>query len=72
MYTTRKQPNDSYELILTEYNDLLNVRDLMEIFDASQQTIYQKIKDGTFGTPIKIGRAYKVPKITVLDRFFCA
>ena len=61
---------DTYGVILTEYRDLLSVRDLMAIFDASQQTVYKKIKCGEFGNPIKIGRAYKIPKIQIINKYF--
>jgi predicted DNA-binding transcriptional regulator AlpA len=55
---------------LAEYRDLLSVSDLATIFDVSKQTIYQEMKAGKFGTPIKIGRTYKVPKIFILNKFF--
>ena len=42
-----------------------------QIFDVSEQTIYKEMKEGKFGIPIKMGRAYKVPKIYVLQRYFC-
>ncbi|MCL2399501.1 MAG: helix-turn-helix domain-containing protein [Defluviitaleaceae bacterium] len=56
--------------ILSGYGDLLSVEDLKSIFGASKQTIYKEIKDGAFGTPIRIGRAYKIPKIYILHRYF--
>jgi len=56
--------------ILTEYRDLLSVQDLSNIFQTSRQTIYKELKDGKFGTPIQIGRAYKIPKIYVVQRYF--
>ena len=39
--------------ILDGYKDLLNVKDLSEIFEVSRQTIYKEIKEGKFGTPIR-------------------
>ena len=57
--------------ILSEYKDLLSVKDLSVIFDVSEQTIYKEMKEGKFGIPIKMGRAYKVPKIYVIQRYFC-
>jgi len=65
-----KKPSNVYGMILTEYKDLLSVKDLMNIFGASQQTIYKKMKGGEFGNPIKIGRAYKIPKLHLLNKFF--
>ena len=55
---------------LTKYRDLLNVRDLMEIFEVSEQTIYKEIKKGKFGDPIRVGRSYKIPKVYVVRKFF--
>ena len=55
---------------LDGYKDLLSVSDLSNIFEVSKQTIYRELKEGKFGTPIKIGRAYKIPKIYILQRYF--
>jgi len=55
---------------LENYKDLLSVRDLVEIFGVSKQTIYKNIKDGKFGTPIRIGRAFKIPRIYVWKKYF--
>ena len=55
---------------LEKYPDLLSVNHLMEIFGVSQQTIYKEIKIGKFGTPIQIGRAFKIPRIYVWENFF--
>jgi len=55
---------------LEKYKDLLSVNDLMEIFGVSKQTIYKNIKDGKFGTPIKIGRAFKIPRLYIWNKFF--
>ena len=62
--------NSTESAALSEYRDLLSVADLAKIFEVSKQTVYKEIKDGKFGTPIQIGRAFKVPKIFVIDRFF--
>jgi len=56
--------------VLSNYGDLLNVEDLSTIFEVSKNTIYKSVKDGKFGTPIQIGRAYKVPKTYVIKKFF--
>ena len=55
---------------LDKYNDLLSVQYLMEIFSVSKATIYKEIRVGTFGTPICIGRAYKIPRKYIWDKFF--
>jgi len=55
---------------LEKYTDLLTVQDLTKIFGVSKQTIYKNIKDGKFGVPIRIGRAFKVPRIYIWNKFF--
>jgi len=53
-----------------QYPDLLSVQHLMEIFNVSRQTIYKEMHAGKFGTPIQIGRALKVPRMFVWNKFF--
>ena len=55
---------------LTKYKDLLTVEDLMEIFNVGKTTIYKELKQGKFGSPIQIGRAYKIPKNYIVKNFF--
>ena len=55
---------------LEKYRDLLSVQDLMEIFGVSKNTIYSEIKNGKFGTPIKIGRAFKIPRMYIWNKYF--
>ena len=64
------EENNARPPILDGYKDLLNVKDLSEIFEVSRQTIYKEMKEGKFGTPIQIGRTYKIPKIYILLRYF--
>jgi len=61
---------ETTQTVLSNYKDLLCMEDLIKIFGVSKQTIYKEIKNGKFGTPIKIGRAYKIPRIFVLNKFF--
>ena len=56
--------------LLSEYKDLLTVEDLSKIFEVSKNTIYKEIRSGKFGSPIQIGRAYRVPKLYILKKFF--
>ena len=58
------------ELNSKKYRDLLSVKDLGKIFDVSEATIYKEIKRGKFGTPINIGRAFKIPRTYIFDKFF--
>lgn len=59
-----------YTATLDGYKDLLNVKDLIEIFGVSKQTIYKEIQNGKFGDPITIGRAIKIPKNYIVQRYF--
>ena len=62
------KPNASN--LLDNYKDLLSVGDLAEIFETTKNTIYKEIKRGKFGSPIKIGRKYRIPKVLVQAKFF--
>ena len=56
----------AYRLMLTEYPDLLSAEDVVKILSVSRQYVYQMIGDGSlFG--IKIGKAYKVSKIRLIE-----
>lgn len=56
-------------MYLSQYSDLLSVNDLSEIFHVSKPTIRKEIKNGKFGKPICIGRAYKIPRTIIIDYF---
>jgi len=56
--------------ILAGYKDLLSVKDLVEIFEVSKQTVYKELKNGKFGSPIVIGRSIKIPKNYIIQRYF--
>jgi len=60
----------SIPVALDGYKDLLSVQDLSIIFETSKQTIYKELKDGKFGTPIRIGRVIKIPKVRLLQLYF--
>lgn len=55
---------------LDQYKDLLSVEDLVALFGVSKQTVYKEIKQGKFGKPICIGRAYKIPRTYIWNKFF--
>ena len=56
--------------VLSEYRDLLSVRDLAKIFTVSIGTIYKEIHEGKFGSPIQIGRTFRIPKIYIIRKYF--
>ena len=64
------KPNLVKPAVLANYNDLLTVADLAEIFRVSKQTIRKEMKCGKFGASIQIGRAYLIPKISILSLYF--
>ena len=63
-YTNPMQDTVSNEVIEIKKceKDLLSVQDLTKMFEVSKPTIYKEIKAGKFGKPLKIGRAYKIPR----------
>lgn len=56
--------------ILCGYGDLLSTDELAKIFRVSKQTIYKEMRAGKFGEPIQIGRAYLIPKIHIIRKYF--
>lgn len=54
--------------ILTDYGDFLSADDLSEIFGISKQTIYKEIRAGKFGSYMRFGREYRVPKIHIVQK----
>jgi|GEM_PF-2499441 len=69
---TTPKPLKHYEdkqEFLSSYGDLLNVEDLSAIFKVSKNTIYKSVQNGDFGTPIHIGREYRIPKIYIIEKF---
>jgi len=56
--------------ILSEYRDLLSASDLSKIFNVGMDTIYREIKAGKFGSPIQIGRAFRIPKVYIIRKYF--
>ena len=70
--TVKKKGGEGECMQLNKYKDLLSVQDLTEIFGVSKQTIYKNIKAGKFGTPIRIGRAFKIPRIYIWNKFFAS
>lgn len=58
--------NDVYDIIFKNYPDVLNVKQVSEIFDVSTKTIYKQIKNGELQC-IKVGREFRIPKIAILN-----
>ncbi len=58
---------DVYNSIFSEYPDVVNVVELCEMLGGiSQKTAYHLLNNGEISS-LKVGRAYKIPKINVLE-----
>lgn len=53
-----------YESLFKDYADILNVEQMAEMLCVSAKTAYKVVNDGKFDC-IKVGRAYRIPKINV-------
>ena len=51
------------------YPDVLDATQTGQVLGVSQKTVYKLIRDGKL-TAIKVGRAYKVPKVSIIQVFF--
>ena len=52
--------------ILSEYSDVLNPSDLIEILDIGKNTVYRLLKDNIIHS-VKIGKKYKIPKVFLIE-----
>ena len=61
---------DIYALVLKEYPDILTVDEMSKALGVSTKTGYQLLRENKI-EHLKVGRAYKVPKMCIRDSF-CA
>lgn len=54
------------ENAFTEYPNIVTVQQLQEMLNISRSTAYGIVKSGKIKT-IRIGNAYKIPKIYIID-----
>jgi len=65
--------NDTQKALkLDNYGDLMTANDLSAYLGISKQTVYKEIRDGKFGTPLKFGREYRIPKIYIMQQYLHA
>ena len=57
---------DVYKSVFREYPDVLDVPQVAEILGISVKTVYKLISNGAIKT-LKIGRAFRVPKLYLLQ-----
>ena len=55
-----------YKSMLKSFPDVLSVVQLKEILNISDKTVYKILKTNQIEN-IKVGRAYKIPKISVIQ-----
>ncbi len=56
---------DAYRVMLKDYPDVLSVRQMCDILHISTKTGYQMIRKQDIQA-LKIGRNYRVPKLSIL------
>ena len=59
----------SYRSMFRGYPDVLDAAQTGKVLGVSQKTVYNLIRDGKLSA-IKVGRAYKIPKVSIIHVFF--
>ncbi|HZJ78054.1 MAG TPA: helix-turn-helix domain-containing protein [Clostridia bacterium] len=60
------QLKELYEMMFPDYPDIVTVAQLQKMLGVSRHLAYDLISDG-YIRGVKIGNAYKVPKINVIN-----
>lgn len=63
---TKTEMQTMYEVMFTEYPDIVNVAQVQSMLNVSRHLAYSLINDG-YIPGIKIGNAYRVPKVNVIN-----
>ena len=58
--------SEIYRSVLRDYPDVLDVNQVSAILGVSTKTVYRLVNDGALSS-LKVGRAFKVPKLYVLQ-----
>ena len=56
---------DVYRTLLKDYPDIMGIEEMSAALGASTKTAYKLLREGKI-TAIKVGRAYRIPKIHLL------
>ena len=62
---TKTEIQTMYEVMFTDYPDIVNVAQVQSMLNISRHLAYELIGDG-YIPGMKIGNAYRVPKINVI------
>ena len=63
---TKTELQALYEVMFTDYPDIVNVTQIQSMLNISRHLAYSLINDGDI-SGIKIGNAYRIPKINVIN-----
>lgn len=56
---------DVYRTLLKDYPDIMSIEEMSAALGVSTKTAYKLLREGEI-TAIKVGRAYRIPKIHLL------
>lgn len=56
---------ENYELMFTEYSDIVNIVQLKEMLGIGSNLAYKLVRDKTIPS-LKVGREYKIPKRNII------
>lgn len=68
---TKAEVSELYKVMFTEYPDLLSINELRNMLGVSKHKAYDLINDGSINA-IKIGNAFRIPKINVINYILSA
>ena len=68
---TKAEVSELYKVMFTEYPDLLSINELRRMLGVSKHKAYDLINDGSINA-IKIGNAFRTPKINVINYILSA
>ena len=55
-----------YQTVLKDYPEIMSVEETSTALGVSTKTVYKMLKNGTIQN-MKVGRAYRVPKVHLLS-----
>ena len=61
----------AYRVMLRKYPDVMSVQEMCEVLGISTKTGYEILRTGKISC-LKVGRAYRIPKIHLLNYLFYA
>ena len=62
---SKEELKELYKLMLTEYPDILDIRQLRSILGVSREYTYRLINDGYIHA-VMVGNSYRIPKSGVI------